>query len=153
MQCMMASRRMKSIALAAYPEADETQIDLRRGNRDGDPAGPDRSVRNLRAELKVEPKMKVTIEIFRHDPRHANVIQGNREAVERLGRRAKHHRGEESQARQAAGARSTSRFDVHVIYEKKIDVAAERERLTKELEKIEKQQTNGQAADLAMSSF
>ncbi len=44
-----------------------------------------------------------------------------------------------------AGARSTSRFDVHVIYEKKIDVAAERERLTKELEKIEKQLTSAQA--------
>jgi len=42
------------------------------------------------------------------------------------------------------GARSTSRFDVHAIYEKKIDVAAERERLTKELEKIEKEQANGQ---------
>jgi valyl-tRNA synthetase len=42
------------------------------------------------------------------------------------------------------GARSTSRFDVHVIYEKKIDVASERERLTKELEKIEKEQANGQ---------
>jgi valyl-tRNA synthetase len=42
------------------------------------------------------------------------------------------------------GARSTSRFDVHVLYEKKIDVVAERERLTKELEKIEKEQANGQ---------
>jgi valyl-tRNA synthetase len=37
-----------------------------------------------------------------------------------------------------AGARSTARFDVHVIYERKIDVAAECERLKKELEKIEK---------------
>jgi valyl-tRNA synthetase len=43
-----------------------------------------------------------------------------------------------------AGARSTSRFDVHLVYEKKIDIAAERERLTKELEKIEKEQINGQ---------
>jgi valyl-tRNA synthetase len=36
------------------------------------------------------------------------------------------------------GARSTSRFDVHAVYEKKIDVAAERERLQKELEKLDK---------------
>jgi valyl-tRNA synthetase len=43
------------------------------------------------------------------------------------------------------GARSTSRFDVHAIYEKKIDVAAETERLKKELEKIEKQLTGSQA--------
>jgi valyl-tRNA synthetase len=44
-----------------------------------------------------------------------------------------------------AGTRSTSRFDVHAIYEKKIDVAAERERLKKELEKIEKQLAGNQA--------
>ena len=36
----------------------------------------------------------------------------------------------------AAGARSTARFDVRVIYERKIDVAAERERLNKELAKM-----------------
>jgi valyl-tRNA synthetase len=36
----------------------------------------------------------------------------------------------------AAGARSTARFDVRVIYERKIDVAAERERLDKELAKM-----------------
>src|SRR3984893_12951578 len=38
-----------------------------------------------------------------------------------------------------SGARSTSRFDVHVVYEKKIDVVAERERLTKESGKSEKE--------------
>jgi valyl-tRNA synthetase len=43
-----------------------------------------------------------------------------------------------------AGARSTARFDVHVVYEKKIDVAAECERLKKELEKIEREIANGQ---------
>ncbi len=33
---------------------------------------------------------------------------------------------------------------MHAIYEKKLDVAAERERLTKELEKIEKQLVSSQ---------
>ena len=36
----------------------------------------------------------------------------------------------------AAGARSTARFDVRVIYERKIDVDAERDRLSKELAKM-----------------
>jgi valyl-tRNA synthetase len=36
----------------------------------------------------------------------------------------------------AAGARSTARFDVRVIYERKIDAAAERDRLNKELAKM-----------------
>ncbi|MGB7865989.1 MAG: hypothetical protein WCF74_21545, partial [Candidatus Sulfotelmatobacter sp.] len=43
-----------------------------------------------------------------------------------------------------AGARSTARFDVHVVYERKIDVAAESERLKKDLEKIEKEFANNQ---------
>ena len=43
-----------------------------------------------------------------------------------------------------AGARSTARFDVHVVYERKIDVTAERERLNKELDKIEKEFANNQ---------
>ena len=44
-----------------------------------------------------------------------------------------------------AGTRSTSRFDVHAIYEKKIDVGAERERLKKELEKLDKLLSGAQA--------
>ncbi|MGA8111283.1 MAG: valine--tRNA ligase, partial [Acidobacteriaceae bacterium] len=39
---------------------------------------------------------------------------------------------------QGAATRSTPQFDVQVIYEKQVDVAAERERLTKELAKLEK---------------
>jgi valyl-tRNA synthetase len=50
----------------------------------------------------------------------------------------------ESSLANLPGARSTSRFDVHAIYEKKIDVAAERERLTKDLEKLEKQLASAQ---------
>jgi valyl-tRNA synthetase len=43
-----------------------------------------------------------------------------------------------------AGARSTARFDLHVVYERKIDVASECERLKKELEKLEKGIGSGQ---------
>jgi valyl-tRNA synthetase len=50
----------------------------------------------------------------------------------------------ESSLANLPGARSTSRFDVHAIYEKKIDVAAERARLTKELEKVAKQLASSQ---------
>ena len=40
--------------------------------------------------------------------------------------------------------RSTPQFDVEVIYEKTIDVAAERERLSKELAKLEKGVTSAE---------
>ena len=101
------------------------------------------SVRNLRAELKVEPKVKVPIEVFAQEPEIRKMIEQNRGAVERLANVENMTFVDNSLAKQA-GARSTARFDVHVIYERKIDVAAERERLKKELEKIEKELANGQ---------
>src|ERR1019366_8627444 len=100
-------------------------------------------VRNLRAELKVEPKVKVPIEVFAHEPEIRSLFEQNLTAIERLAGVEK-ITFVESSLTNFPGARGTSRFDVHVVYEKKIDVAAERERLTKELEKIEKEQANGQ---------
>jgi valyl-tRNA synthetase len=101
------------------------------------------SVRNLRAELKVEPKVKVPIEVFAHESEIRAMLEQNLAAIERLASVGKITFVEAS-LEKVAGARSTSRFDVHAVYEKKIDVAAERERLTKDLEKIEKEQANGQ---------
>jgi valyl-tRNA synthetase len=40
---------------------------------------------------------------------------------------------------QVANVQHTARFDVRLIYEQKIDIAAEREKANKELEKIEKE--------------
>jgi valyl-tRNA synthetase len=71
------------------------------------------------------------------------MIEQNRGAVERLANVEKITFAEGSLAKQA-GARSTARFDVHVIFERKIDVAAERDRLSKELEKLEKEFGNNQ---------
>jgi valyl-tRNA synthetase len=134
----------KSIALVAYPKADEMQFDTAAEIQMAILQDLIVSVRNLRAELKIEPKVKVAIEIFSHDPETWNVIRDNHEAIERLAGVQGITEVTESQARQPP-SRSTSRFDVRVVYEKKIDVAAERERLTKELEKIEKQLAGAQA--------
>jgi valyl-tRNA synthetase len=133
----------QSIALVAYPEADEAQINLTVETKMLVLQDLVVSVRNVRAELKVEPKVKTPIEIFAHEPGIRAMIEQNSGAVERLANVEKITFVDGSLAKQA-GARSTARFDVHVIYERKIDVAAERERLTKELEKIEKEFVNNQ---------
>jgi valyl-tRNA synthetase len=133
----------KSIALAPYPRANETQFDLAAETEMAILQDLIVSVRNLRAELKVEPKVKVPIEVFAPEPEIRRMIEQNRGAVERLAGVEKITFVEESLAKRA-GARSTSRFDVHAVYERKIDVAAECERLKKELEKIEKELGNNQ---------
>jgi valyl-tRNA synthetase len=134
---------VKSIALAAYPQADEKQFDLGAETEMAILQDLIVSVRNLRAELKVEPKVKVPIEVFAHEPTIRKMIEQNHGAVERLGNVEKITFVETSLANRA-GARGTARFDVHVIYERKIDVAAECDRLKKELEKIEKELGNNQ---------
>jgi len=65
------------------------------------------------------------------------MIEHNRGAVERLANVEKIMFVETSLAK-LPGARGTARFDVHVLYERKIDVGAECERLNKELEKLDK---------------
>jgi valyl-tRNA synthetase len=137
---------LKSIALAAYPAADEKQIDLGAETEMAILQDLIVSVRNLRAELKVEPKVKVPIEVFAHEPEIRAMLEKNLGAV-LLDRPANVEKITfvEGSLANLPGARGTSRFDVHAIYEMKIDVAAERERLTKELEKIEKQLAIAQA--------
>ena len=133
----------KSIALAPFPQPDENQVNLSAETEMAILQDLIVSVRNLRAELKVEPKVKVPIEVFAQEADIRRMIEQNHGAVERLGNVEMITFVETSLASKA-GARGTARFDVHVIYERKIDMAAECERLKKELEKIEKELGNNQ---------
>ncbi|HVO62973.1 MAG TPA: valine--tRNA ligase [Terriglobales bacterium] len=128
----------KSIALAAYPQADEGQIDLAGETEMAILQDLIVSVRNLRAELKVENKLKVPIEVYAHDAATRALVEQNRGAVERLANVEKIAYADTSLAKKA-GSRSTARFDVHVVYERKIDIQAERQRLQKELDAVEKE--------------
>jgi len=101
------------------------------------------NIRNVRAELKVEPKLKVAAEIFAPEAATRAMIEQNMGALERLANIEEITFVEASLARQA-GARSTARFDVHIMYERKIDLAAERDRLKKDLDKLEKEFGNNQ---------
>jgi valyl-tRNA synthetase len=134
---------LKSIALAGFPQADDEQFDLAAETEMAILQDLIVNVRNVRAELKVEPKVKVPIEVFAPEPAIRAMIEQNRGAIERLANVEKITFVDGSLAKRA-GARSTARFDVHIIYERKIDVAAECERLKKELEKIEKEFANNQ---------
>ncbi|HWR34275.1 MAG TPA: valine--tRNA ligase [Clostridia bacterium] len=133
---------LKSIALARYPQADPTQM--------SDVAETEMaivqdlivSVRNLRAELKVEQRQKLPIEVFT-DAEVRKLVERNRGSVERLANVETITFVNESLAK-ASHSRSTARFDVRVIYEQKIDVAAELERVGKDIAKMEGELSNAQ---------
>jgi valyl-tRNA synthetase len=134
---------LKSLALAAYPQADVKQIDQAAETEMAILQDLIASVRNLRAELKVETKQRVSIELFAEDLPVRELIQKNVGALERLANVEQVRFVDDSLAK-LSGARHTARFDVRLIYEQKIDVGAECERLKKEMEKIEKGIASGQ---------
>ncbi len=141
---------LKSIALAAYPKVDPAQVDAAAETEMAIVQDLIVSVRNLRAELKVEPKEKVTIEIFA-DSDIRSLIERNRAAVERLAN-VEGITFVESSLSKSAGARSTARFDVRMLYERKIDAAAERDRLSKDLTRLTQELTRA-TAQLNNDSF
>jgi valyl-tRNA synthetase len=99
------------------------------------------SVRNLRAELKVETKERVPLEVFVLEPEIRTLIAENRNALERLAN-VQEVRFADSSLEKLSNVRHTARFDVRLDYEKKIDVAAERENAIRELGRIEKELEN-----------
>ena len=126
----------KSIALTIYPNSRETS---------------DRHVtaieemtfmqnliteiRGLRKEIGVEEKTIVPIEV-RADAVSRKTAEGNRDIVERLARVSGVRFVEQITA--GLSKHSTAAFDVGILYERTIDVPAERERLTRDIAKYEK---------------
>jgi valyl-tRNA synthetase len=134
---------LKSIALAAYPKVDPSQVDTVAETEMAIMQDLIEGVRNIRAELKVEPKQKVAIEIFADGDIRA-LIERNRGAVERLAN-VEGITFVETSLSKSAGARSTARFDVRVLYERKMDATAERDRLSKELARLTQELTRATA--------
>jgi valyl-tRNA synthetase len=141
---------VKSIALAAYPQTDPAQVDTAAETEMAILQDLVVSVRNIRAELKVEPKEKLAIEVFAADDVRA-LVQRNRSAVERLAN-VETLRFVDSSLAKAAGARSTARFEVRVLYERVIDAAAERERLSRDLNRLTQELTRA-TGQLSNQSF
>jgi valyl-tRNA synthetase len=129
----------KSIALTRFPRAEDVA---------GDAASVSAmevlqqmivTVRGLRKEMGVPEKEAAPIRVFAGN-RAVALADDNADLLRRLARVSEVEFA--SAALTGDGARSTPDFDVAVVYERQIDVAAERERLTKDLAKLE----NGLAA-------
>ena len=132
----------KSIALAGYPKREDRHIDDAAEQEMATLQDLIVSIRNLRAELQVEPKIKTPVKI------HAekcvqNLVKENRNTLERLANVEGIEFVSDSLA-QAANARTTASFEVALVYERQIDKAAERSRLEKELSKLEAQLAGSQ---------
>ncbi len=136
----------KSIALSRYPQPDSALQSAETERHFALLQDLIVNVRAARKDLGVEEKEQVPI-LIRTDAATAPVFQQNHPLIERLARISGIQIAEALP--EGAGIRSTPQFDVQVVYEKTIDVAAERERLAREIARYEKEQAN---ADRQLSS-
>ena len=95
------------------------------------------TVRAIRADMKLDPKKRVAAEFSSSDAKVRSVIDANLDGILRLALLTELKvSAEKLQARGAV--RSTSLFDVRIIYTETVDVAAECARLRKEQERLMK---------------
>jgi valyl-tRNA synthetase len=139
-----------SIALVEFPQFDERYLDPEAEREMELLQELIVAVRTIRAELKVEPKQSVPIKLFSANGARSS-IERNRVMLEKLANVSDVSFAPQSLSNHP-GSRATAQFEVAVIYERKVDVAAERERLQKELAKMESELA-GKDKQLANQAF
>ena len=125
----------KSIALTRYPQLADFPADAGAESAIVTLQELITTVRGLRKELGVPEKEATPIHLHGSN-RILALADANRDILSRMARISDVEFA--SEALTGAAARSTAEFDVAVVYERQIDVAAERERLTKDLARFEK---------------
>src|SRR6266852_3744414 len=129
----------KSIALDAFPEArtewkNEEALDQFSLIQD-----VIKELRNIRAEMKLDPKKKVAAEFSSADEQAQRAIESNREGILRLAALSELKVSAERLPQSGGAVRSTALFDVRITYAAEtLDVAAEAARLRKQIEGLEK---------------
>jgi valyl-tRNA synthetase len=129
----------KSIALDSYPTPQESWKDAQAIKEYGLVQEIIQTVRAIRAEMKLDPKKRVAAEFFSSDGRTRGIIESNKDGIVRLAVLSEFAVLSAKLGEGGGGTRSTAVFDVHIPYaEETVDVAAERARVKKEIEGLQK---------------
>jgi valyl-tRNA synthetase len=129
----------QSIALGQFPEAPEHWKNKQAVCEVGTIQEVVTALRNIRAELKLDSKKKVAAEFSTSDAGIDALVQANRGAIERFAVLAELRIVPRHQFDGKNGAvRSTAKFDVRIAYSDTVDASAEKARLKKEIEGLQK---------------
>ncbi|MSO19303.1 MAG: valine--tRNA ligase [Acidobacteria bacterium] len=128
-----------SISRAKYPAADPTWIN--------EAAEQDMqllqdiivNIRNMRAEMKVDAKKKIPVQLRGRDDATNQAATRYRNAIERLSTVSALEVSNEPLAEAGGAVRSMPRYALRIALSDAVDPAAERIRLEKELQKLEKE--------------
>ena len=109
------------------------------------------SLRNAKAEMGLQ-KVKPSAQVACEDLRWLELFRAHQETILRLAALQAINFTRERLAAGVPGVRVTPSFDLRVLHEEKVDAEAERARLLKEKEKLERQLAQANA-QLASSGF
>ena len=96
------------------------------------------SLRNIRAEMKLDPKKKVAADFSSRGLTLRNVIQENLDPLLRLASLSELRVSKDHLDPKSGAVRSTAAFDLRIAYGDAVDKPAEIARLKKEIERLEK---------------
>jgi len=125
---------------------------------DVDPLGVDKlqqligDVRNYRVESGVPAREKIKVQVFTRGQRYLQQLYASKQTIVKRLAGVEEIIFSDEPLNGASSFRSTPLFDMRVLYERKVDVAAERERLQKELTKMEAELA-GKEKQLANQAF
>jgi valyl-tRNA synthetase len=126
----------KSIALKAFPDEQLKTGDQSRVNEFSLVQDVITELRNIRAEMKLDPKKKVAAEFSSSYEYIRATIQRNLDGILRLAILSD-LKISANRLTQAGGAmRSTAQFDLRIAYSDTVDMAAELARVRKEIERL-----------------
>lgn len=95
-------------------------------------------LRHIRAEMKLDPKKKVPGEFWSTSQLVRNRVQAESDAISRLAVLIALNISSQPLEQAGGAVRSTSQFDVRIAYAEAVDAEAEKARLKKELEGLQK---------------
>jgi valyl-tRNA synthetase len=129
----------KSIALDAFPEARKNWKNAKAVADVETIQEVVTTLRIIRAELKLDPRKKLAAEFSTTDAGAAETVRTNLGPIERFAFLSELRIVPREQFDAKSGAvRSTSRFDVRIAFSDAVDPAAEKTRLKKEIEGLQK---------------
>jgi valyl-tRNA synthetase len=100
------------------------------------------ALRNIRAEMKLDPKKKIGAELFSGDADTRSFVERNRAGILRLAILSELKVLAERLPQSGGAVRSTSQFDIRIAYSEAVDVEAEKARLKKEIDGLQKAVTS-----------
>ena len=130
--------RAKSIALDKYPEVRKEWKNARAQEQVSLMQEIIVALRNIRAEMKLDPKKKIGAEFSSEDAETRSFVAANRDGILRLAILSELKILGERLPQSGGAVRSTSQFDVRIAYSEAVDVAAEKVRLKKEIDGLQK---------------